>query len=129
MNNTTKNGLILAASAGAGYGLAHLLKKRPSEEKVAEMRNKAQLVHDKSRQIWDKASDLVAPDGAEQQGQTGIMLAVLGGGLAVYGLRRRDAFGAAATTLGMTLMSKHPALRRVVRSPVVSHVIPALKVQ
>jgi hypothetical protein len=107
MNNTARNVTILAASAGAGIGIAHLLTHgyRQHSRNVAYRSN----------------------DAAETENVNHLLMALLGGGLVYYGLRRRDVIGAGAVTLGVNMMRKsHPLLDQLAQTPLVAQMIPRL---
>ncbi len=125
MNDKAKFAVILAGSFGAGAGIAHLLETSRGD--------RISGAYHRSGRMLGRAADLISEKDDEamqfaEGGRQVLALGLLGGALAVYGLKKQSLLGVAASTVGLTLLGKaNPIVHRIVRNPVFARIVPALK--
>ncbi|MDX2153287.1 MAG: hypothetical protein SFV54_21255 [Bryobacteraceae bacterium] len=116
--------LAIVGGAALGLGIAYQLSSDEGKRRGRKLFDKAKSYGELFTEETGKRVDVHPND----QGALNLGLLLLGGALALFGLRRHDGTGTAAMTLGIALLGKSsPRVRSIVKSPLVAHTVPALK--
>jgi|GEM_PF-4486477 hypothetical protein len=130
MNPNLKNAAIaVLAGFGVGATLVYLLEPERGKRRLRTIGRAVTKVYRGTSKFTGKVSGILKEDEEAVYGKaTAALMVGLGGGLAVYGLQKPDTTGKAATSVGLSLLSRsNPRIRGVVNNPIIRQIIPRIR--